>query len=292
MVTPPRGPKTALITPPPSLPSTTMNTPLSQIVPPTIGLTTLTMMTPPISVMSQLSIEQKAPSSTEQKTPPNNAQPPQTAKTSPPVAAPLLNGEMKQGTNGHSVPLGANYLALQTRTDGVFQYVVSYSPPVESRNMRYGMLNEHKDLIGSTRAFDGSTLYLPIKITDTSVIRVSKRATDGADTEITIPLTNVLHFNECMQLFNIIIRRVLRALDLQQVGRQYYDSHHPIQVTQHKMELWLGYVTAIHQFDGGLLLLLDVSHKLLRMDTALDFLYELYSNQQQVKLNIKHKQYY
>ena len=33
--------------------------------------------------------------------------------------------------------------------------------------MRYGMLNEHKDLIGSTRAFDGSTLYLPIKITDT-----------------------------------------------------------------------------------------------------------------------------
>ena len=32
--------------------------------------------------------------------------------------------------------------------------------------MRYGMLNEHKDLIGSTRAFDGSTLYLPIKITN------------------------------------------------------------------------------------------------------------------------------
>ena len=78
-------------------------------------LTIPTMMIPPISGMSQLSIKQKAPSSTEQKTPPNNAQPPQSAKTSPPVAAPLLNGEMKQGTNGHSVPLGANYLALQTR---------------------------------------------------------------------------------------------------------------------------------------------------------------------------------
>ena len=37
-------------------------------------------------------------------------------------------------------------------------------------------------------------------------------------------------------------------------------------------------MTAIHQFDGGLLLLIDVSHKLLRMDTALDFLYELYSS--------------
>ena len=38
------------------------------------------------------------------------------------------------------------------------------------------------------------------------------------------------------------------------------------------MELWPGYVTAVHEFDGGLLLLLDVSHKLLRMDSALDFL--------------------
>ena len=43
------------------------------------------------------------------------------------------------------------------------------------------------------------------------------------------------------------------------------------------MESWPGYVTAIHQFDGGFLLLLDVSHKLLRMDTALDFRYEQYS---------------
>ena len=93
-------------------------------------------------------------------------------------------------------------------TDGVFQYVVSYSSP---RNM----LNEHKDLIGSTRAFDGSTLYLPIKITDTFVIRVSKRATDAADIEITIALTNVLHFNEYTQLFIFILRRVLRALELQ-----------------------------------------------------------------------------
>ena len=41
------------------------------------------------------------------------------------------------------------------------------SPPIESRNMRYAMLSEHKDLIGQTRAFDGSTLFLPIKITDT-----------------------------------------------------------------------------------------------------------------------------
>ena len=63
---------------------------------------------------------------------------------------------------------------------------------------------------------------------------MSKRSTDGADITIFIKLTNILHYSECTQLFNVIIRRVLRCLELQQVGRQYYDSHHPIPVPQHK----------------------------------------------------------
>ena len=38
------------------------------------------------------------------------------------------------------------------------------------------------------------------------------------------------------------------------------------------MELWPGYVSSIQQHDCGLLLMFDVSHRLLRTDTALDFL--------------------
>ena len=38
------------------------------------------------------------------------------------------------------------------------------SPEVDNRNMRYGMLNEHKSVIGETKAFDGSTLFLPIEL--------------------------------------------------------------------------------------------------------------------------------
>lgn len=40
----------------------------------------------------------------------------------------------------------------------------------------------------------------------------------------------------------------------------------------YRMELWPGYVTAVQHYDGGLLLMLDVSHRLIRTDTALDFL--------------------
>jgi len=39
-------------------------------------------------------------------------------------------------------------------------------PNVDSKNMRFKMVTEHKNIIGDSRAFDGSILYLPIKITD------------------------------------------------------------------------------------------------------------------------------
>ena len=35
-----------------------------------------------------------------------------------------------------------------------------------------------------------------------------------------------------------------------------------------RMELWPGYVTSIHEQDGGLLMCFDASHRLLRTDTA------------------------
>ena len=39
-----------------------------------------------------------------------------------------------------------------------------------------------------------------------------------------------------------------------------------------RMELWPGYISAIQQYDGGLMLMFDVSHRLMRTDSALDFL--------------------
>ena len=59
-------------------------------------------------------------------------------------------------------------------------------------------------------------------------------------------------------------------LKMCQVGRHYYDPHRPAQVPQHKLEVWPGYVTSISRYAGGLMLLCDVSHRVLRTETALN----------------------
>ncbi len=105
---------------------------------------------------------------------------------------------------------------------------------VESKNHRFGMLSDQGDILGKTRAFDGSVLYLPKKITETAVVLQCTRKTDGAAITITIKLVGMVRYVQCFQLFNIIFRRVMRSLDLTQVGRNYYDPHSPIAIPQHK----------------------------------------------------------
>ena len=40
-------------------------------------------------------------------------------------------------------------------------YCLHFSPDIESKNVRYALLNDHRAVIGKTRAFDGAVLFLP-----------------------------------------------------------------------------------------------------------------------------------
>ncbi|KAI6656672.1 piwi B [Oopsacas minuta] len=185
------------------------------------------------------------------------------------------------GTAGTSTKMFSNYIRVRSIAQGVYHYMVTFSPEIDSKNMRYKLLNMHREVIGETRAFDGTTLYSPKTITESIIELESTRPTDGAPIKIKVEKIRILQAKDSLQLFNVIFRRVMRQLQLRQVGRHYYDPIHPINIPQHKLELWPGYITSIHAYEDQLLLMLDVSHKLLRTDSALDFLYDMYHQQTQ-----------
>jgi hypothetical protein len=45
----------------------------------------------------------------------------------------------------------------------IYQYHVSFDPVVDSKSMRVGLINEHKDLM-PVKLFDGTILFLPNKL--------------------------------------------------------------------------------------------------------------------------------
>uniref|UniRef100_A0AAQ6IMX5 Piwi domain-containing protein n=1 Tax=Anabas testudineus TaxID=64144 RepID=A0AAQ6IMX5_ANATE len=80
------------------------------------------------------------------------------------------------------------------------------------------------------------------------------------------------NYSNTESCFSIIFRRILRILNMQQIGRNYYNPSDPLNIPQHRLTIWPGYTTTILQYESSIMLCTDVSHKVLRSETVLDFM--------------------
>ncbi|XP_048876096.1 piwi-like protein 1 [Brienomyrus brachyistius] len=184
--------------------------------------------------------------------------------------------ESKTGVSGSPIELRANFFRLVSRPQWVlYQYHVDFNPPMESRRLRSALLFQHEEALGSARTFDGAALFLPRRLqTETILFSETKH---GEKVKITVTLTNELPPTSpvCLQFYNIIFRRILRILNMQQIGRHYYNPQDPLNIPQHRLTIWPGFTTTILQYESSIMLSMDVSHKVLRSETVLSFMASL-----------------
>uniref|UniRef100_A0A673H435 Piwi-like protein 2 n=1 Tax=Sinocyclocheilus rhinocerous TaxID=307959 RepID=A0A673H435_9TELE len=195
------------------------------------------------------------------------------SQVTPTVAKPL----QKMGTKGSPVSIGSNYIPIRCKNEAVFQYHVTFTPNVESLGMRFGMMKEHRPTTGEVVAFDGSILYLPKRLEEVVHIK-AERKTDNQEIDIKIQLTKILPPSSdlCIPFYNVVLRRVMKLLGLKLVGRNHYDPNAVVILGKHRLQVWPGYSTSIKHTDGGLYLIVDVSHKVLRNDSVLDVMNLIY----------------
>ncbi|XP_062855465.1 piwi-like protein 1 isoform X1 [Trichomycterus rosablanca] len=185
--------------------------------------------------------------------------------------------ESKTGLSGSPIELRANFMRLLSRPQwALYQYHVDYNPPMESRRLRSALLFQHEETLGKTRTFDGAILFLPHRLHNTETVLCSETR-HGERVQITVTLTNELPPSSpvCLQFYNIIFRRILRMLNMQQIGRHYYNPDDPLNIPQHRLTIWPGFVTNILQYECSIMLCIDVSHKVLRSETVLSFMSSL-----------------
>ncbi|KAJ8366982.1 hypothetical protein AAFF_G00334210 [Aldrovandia affinis] len=183
----------------------------------------------------------------------------------------------KRGNKGTPLPIGSNYIAIGCKNEAVFQYHVTFTPNVESMSMRFAMMKDHRSATGEVIAFDGSILYLPIRLEELVHLK-SERRTDNQEIDIKVQMTKILAPNSdlCIPFYNVVLRRVMKILGLKLVGRNHYDPNKAVVLGKHRLQVWPGYATCIKRTDGGLYLSVDVSHKVLRNDSVLDVMNVVY----------------
>lgn len=183
---------------------------------------------------------------------------------------------IRLGNSGEQIPLSANYIKLKCKNAGVYQYVVHFDPPVESRQNRLRMVQSLRDIIGPVRLFDGMTLFLPIMLKEQITVAKAKRPTDEHDTTVSIQLTKILPPEKIPPVvFNIIFRNIMNELKMKQIGQHYFNPSQHIPLKEQHLDIWPGYITAVREYQDSLYLVADVAHKVIRAETCVELLYDL-----------------
>ncbi|KAM9811002.1 piwi-like protein 2 [Neosynchiropus ocellatus] len=189
--------------------------------------------------------------------------------------------QSKSAFQGESIYIGSNHIPIVCKNEAVYQYHVTFIPNVESMSMRFGMMKDHRDTTGEVVAFDGSILYLPVKLND--VVLKSVRRTDNQEIAVKVQLTKILPPNSdlCIPFYNVVLRRVMKTVGLKLVGRNHYNPEGAVIIEKQGMQVWPGYSTAIKLTEGGLYLCVDVTHKVLRNDSVMDVMNQIYQHSRQ-----------
>ncbi|XP_042090674.1 piwi-like protein 3 isoform X4 [Ovis aries] len=181
--------------------------------------------------------------------------------------------ESTKGTEGSPVMLLSNHVRLKSHSQRhLYKYNVIYTPDIEDGSKREALLSELEKLLGNRCIYDGNSLLLPHSLGETKKEVVSKLKNEPV--KITFELSRELQTTspDCLRYYNILFRRMLQKMDLDQIGRNYYNKNKKTEFNEYRLEIWPGYVTSILPYETGLTLCADVSHKLLRMETAYDLI--------------------
>ncbi|XP_050023605.1 piwi-like protein 1 [Dermacentor andersoni] len=188
----------------------------------------------------------------------------------------------KTGLSGNPIKLVANYFRLLSLPQWcVHQYHVDFLPLVESSRIRRALINDHREQFGRCFVFDGmSDLKTPTRLPHEITELYSKRRTDGAPITIRIKWVQELAPTnpDLLRLFNTQMRRNLEHLDFVQINRHFFDKRAVSAIPQHGLELWQGLITAIGQYETGVMMVTDTVHKVLRRDSVLDLLSQVSSS--------------
>lgn len=90
--------------------------------------------------------------------------------------------------------------------------------------MRCGILSNHAAILGTGYLFDGKQLFTTIKF-EQDVTVLQSRSKQDIDYKITIKFVGFISPAEqrFMQVLNLILRRSMKGLHLEQVGRNLFD---------------------------------------------------------------------
>lgn len=131
----------------------------------------------------------------------------------------------KIGISGKLIQLQANYFCLDRKPDWqIYQYRVDFKPDVPSDRVRKYLVYTQKEMLGGY-LFDGTQIFVTKKLEGDIIERTAKGRIDDETYLIIFKYAAQVSMSEStsLQVLNLILRRSMDCLQLQLVGRNFFD---------------------------------------------------------------------
>lgn len=134
----------------------------------------------------------------------------------------------KTGTSGVKVVVQTNYFRVLKKPNwSIHQYRVDFSPEIDNIRIRRAYLSQHKAIFGG-HIFDGTIMFSTNHFVDqmtNGVMELLTKNREGETIQIKVKHVGVVDVTDVQQLqvLNLILRRSMAGLNLQLVGRNFFD---------------------------------------------------------------------
>jgi len=184
--------------------------------------------------------------------------------------------EYFRGKEGAPKNVASNYLKLECEKEkGIYHYEVDFEPRIDNRQECFRLLNSLRDITGPVKSFDGRKLFLPMKLDNVVTQGTATHSVTGAAVVVKINFKSKREMGadrDVIQHYNILFNRILRVLKFSQHNRNFFDPKATIHIKQHNLQVWPGYVNAVDEYEGGVMLQIDLKCRVLRTESVRDVL--------------------
>ncbi|XP_015110738.1 piwi-like protein Siwi [Diachasma alloeum] len=170
------------------------------------------------------------------------------------------------------VPLKANYFKILCDPDwDLYRYRVRFEPEEDNYERQKALIEQHRNVIGSY-ILDGAFLFCTQK--------PPLEFPPDEEPQITAEYLGDMkpRDHRYVQMYNLLARRALEAMDFRMVGRDFYDVNTPeakVNIEDYALEVWTGYQIAVQHYDDGVMMCVDVSHKVIAQLSIFDLLEQI-----------------
>jgi len=138
----------------------------------------------------------------------------------------------KIGTVGNVIPVITNYFEMNKRPSfTLHQYRVDFKPEEDNTTIKKMLVKAHSEALGSLM-FGGHTMYRTEELSP-ELCSLDTENANGQRYTMSIRLVGYVNLDDPMylQFYNIVMRNCMGHLDMEELGRHFYDRHSKVSIT-------------------------------------------------------------